>query len=52
MMGWSNPVQGITTYQVDGIICDLISEYGKIPYEDIKTQSETYWKAAGVKKQQ
>ena len=52
MMGWSNPVQGITTYQVDGINCDLISEYGKILYEDIKTQSETYWKAAGVKKQQ
>jgi hypothetical protein len=52
MMGWSNPVQGITDDQVAGINCDLISEYGKIPYEEIKTQSETYWKATGVKKQQ
>jgi hypothetical protein len=39
VMGWTNPSQGITTYQVDGRNCDLISEYGQIPYDAIKTQS-------------
>ena len=49
VMGWTNPSQGITTYQVDGRNCDLISEYGQIPHDAIKTQSEVYWKYGGAK---
>ena len=48
-MGWTNPSQGVTTYQIDGKNCDLISEYGQIPYDAIKTQSEVYWKYGGAK---
>jgi hypothetical protein len=36
VMGWTHPSQGITTYRVDGMNCDLISEYGKNPYDAIK----------------
>ena len=42
VMGWTNPSQGITTYQINGRNCDLISEYGQISYDAIKTQSEVY----------
>jgi hypothetical protein len=31
---------------------NLISEYGQIPYEELKAQSETYWKHDGPKKRQ
>ncbi len=33
----------------NGRNCDLISEYGQIPYDAIKTQSEVYWKYGGAK---
>ena len=36
VMGWTNPSQGITTYQINGRNCDLISEYGQISYDAIK----------------
>ncbi len=49
VMRWTNPSQGITTYQVDGRNYDLISEYGQITYDAIKTQSEVYWKYGGAK---
>ena len=52
IMGWTDPSQGIITYQVNGRATNLISEYGQIPYEELKTQSETYWKHDGVKKRQ
>ena len=47
MMGWTNPNQGIVTYQVAGRNLNLISEYGQIPYDEIKTQSQAYWKHDG-----
>ena len=49
VMGLTNPSPGITIYQVNGRICDLISEYGRIPYDAIKTHSEVYWKYGGAK---
>ena len=49
VMGWTNSFQGITIYQVNGRNYDLISEYGQIPYDAIKTQSEVYWKYGGAK---
>jgi hypothetical protein len=52
VMGWTDPSQGITTYQIAGRDMNLISEYGQIPYDEIKTQSETYWKYNGIKKRQ
>jgi hypothetical protein len=52
IMGWSNPAQGITTYQVDGRNMNLISEYGQIPYDDLKLQSQAYWKHDGAKKRE
>jgi hypothetical protein len=52
MIGWTNPSQGIATYHVTGRDMSLISEYGQIPYEEIKAQSQAYWKHDGVKKHQ
>jgi hypothetical protein len=52
IMGWTNLSQGITTYLVNGRSYDLISEYGQIPYDAIKTQSEVYWKYGGAKTNQ
>ena len=52
IMGWSNPAQGIVTYQVAGRNMNLISEYEQIPYDDLKLQSETYWKHNGAKKRE
>ena len=49
-MGWTNPAQGIVTYQVGGRDVKLISEYGQIPYDELKLQSEAYWKHDGEKK--
>ena len=51
MIGWSNHAKGITTYKGNQIKCDLISEYGKIVYDDVNTQSQVYWTATGAKKQ-
>jgi len=31
IMGWTNPAQGIVTYQVGGRDMNLISDYGQIP---------------------
>ena len=42
IMGWTNPAQGIVTYQVDGRGMNLILEYGQIPYDNLKLQSQTY----------
>jgi hypothetical protein len=52
VMGWTNPSQGITTYQVNGRNYNLISEYGQVPYDVIKDQSEVYCKYGGAKKNQ
>ncbi len=52
IMGWTNPAQGIITYQVAGRNMNLISEYGQIPYDDLKLQSQTYWRYDGVNKRQ
>ena len=52
VMGWTNPSQGITTYQVNARNYELISEYGQVPYDVIKDQSEVYWKYGGAKKNQ
>ena len=52
IMGWMDPMKGIITYQVNGRAMNLISEYGQIPYEELKTQSEAYWKHDGIKKHQ
>ena len=51
-MGWDNPTQGITTYQVDGSATDLIEKYGLIKSDDIKTQSEPYYTSTGAKHNQ
>jgi hypothetical protein len=51
-MGWTNPIQGIVTYQVAGRNLNLISDYGQVPYDEIKTQSQAYWKHDGDKKRQ
>jgi len=51
-MGWTNPAQGIVTYQVAGRDMNLISEYGQIPYDELKLQSEVYWKHDGTQKRQ
>ena len=52
IMGWTNPAQGIVTYQVAGRDMNLISEYRQIPYDGLKLQSQTYWKHDGAKKRQ
>ena len=52
IMGWTNRAQGIVTYQVDGRDMNLILEDGQIPYDDLKLQSQTYWKHDGAKKRQ
>ena len=52
IMGWTNPAQGIVTYQVAGRDMNLISEYGQIPYDALKLQSQAYWKHDGAKKRQ
>jgi hypothetical protein len=52
MMGWTNPSQGIVTYHVAGRDMNLISEYGQIPYDTIRDQSQAYWKYDGAKKRQ
>ena len=51
-MGWTDPTQGIITYLVNGRPMYLISEFGQIPYKELKIQSETYWKHDGIKKRQ
>ena len=52
IMGWMNPAQGIMTYQVAGQDMNLILECGQIPYNELKLQSEVYWKHDGIKKHQ
>jgi hypothetical protein len=52
IMGWTNPAQGIVTYQVRGWDMNLIAEYGQIPYNKLKLQSEAYCKHNGDKKHQ
>lgn len=49
-MGWDNPFQGITMHQVNHRNYELITEYGQVPYDAIKTQSEEYWKYGGSQK--
>ena len=51
-MGWTNAAKGIIMYQIYGRNYDLTAEYDQIPYNQIKTQSETHWKYRGVKRQQ
>ena len=52
IMGWTNPAQGIVTYQIAGRDMNLISEYGQIPYDKLKAQSKIYWKHDGAKKRE
>jgi hypothetical protein len=40
IMGWTNPAQGIVTYQVGGRDMNLISQYGQIICDELKLQSE------------
>jgi hypothetical protein len=52
MMGWTNPIQGIVTYHVAGRDMNLISKYGRIPYDEIRDQSQDYRKHDRTKKRQ
>ena len=51
-MGLTNPAQDIVTYQVANRDMSLILEYGQILYDEIRAQSQTYWKFDGAKKHQ
>ena len=48
-MGWDDVNQGITTYTVDGQSIDIITDYGRITKEDIKTQSEPLFLSGGAR---
>ena len=51
-MGWNNALQGITTYlDQDGQSINIITDYGRITKEEIKTQSEPLFLATGAKYQ-
>eukprot|EP00956_Cyclotella_meneghiniana_P001359 scaffold1461_cov39-Cyclotella_meneghiniana.AAC.2 len=49
-MGWYDDQQGILTFNVDGEDLDLLSDYGRIESDAIKTQSEPVFMHNGAKR--
>ncbi len=52
-MGWNKGAQNITTYKnQDGCTIDLISEYGQINHQTLKTACENFVMQTGIRGQQ
>ena len=48
-MGWYHSAEGILTFTVGTETIDLLSDYGRIDLDEIKTQSEPIYLASGAK---